>query len=93
MAALTFTKDTVNNYWVAEETVNTDFNVHVECVESGYLRVEVGTVSGANKMTKYETRAGYLVDWDFHGAVYPKYIKVVSYKEPTSGSCFLTEAE
>lgn len=72
--------------WVAEFEVTSDFNLHIEREEAGFLFVqqrttddgEYDSVNGAN----FSPSDG-VIDMDFVALVYPKYIKVVSEAEVT----------
>lgn len=78
MAQLTFTKN--NNQWVAEFEATADFNLHIERNDVGTLGIyqrttatgEYAPIQGA------VLQLGKTFDADFVGAIYPKYIKVVS---------------
>ena len=74
--------------WVAEFKVTSDFNLHIEREEAGFLFVqqrttpdgEYDSVNGAN----FSPSDG-VIDMDFVALVYPKWIKVVSEAEVTMG--------
>lgn len=81
---LRFVKD--GNVFVAEFEAAGDFNLHVERSAGGLFKVEQRTTTEGN-YAKVDS-LGYLdgkdvIDRDFVGAIYPKYIKVVSEVDPT----------
>lgn len=82
---LTFSNQ--NNEWVAEFEVTADFNLHLEGVVEGLVKIFQKTVSdGAYAFVRAGTPyPSYqkVYDYDFVGAIYPKYIKVVCQEEPT----------
>lgn len=76
---INFTKQ--NGVWVAEFEVTNHFNIHMERMDDGLIRmmqrgldkgkyVDFFVTSGDNQLKNY--------DYDFSALVYPKYIKVVS---------------
>jgi hypothetical protein len=73
--------------WVSEFEVTSDFNLHIERISGGRFLVyqksvadgEYDIVDGVRKDHKD------VIDMDFVGLVYPKYIKVVSESEVTMG--------
>lgn len=81
---LSFVKE--GGKYSAEFEVTADFNLHIERDTNGFLFVQQRTASsgqydsiqGANF-----TPSDRVVDIDFVGAVYPKWIKIVSEVEPT----------
>ena len=81
---LSFVKE--GRKYSAEFEVTADFNLHIERGTNGFLFVQQRTASsgqydsiqGANF-----TPSDRVVDIDFVGAVYPKWIKIVSEVEPT----------
>lgn len=80
--------------WVAEFEVTQDFNLHVERSESGYFFVNQRTTPEG----LYDSIKGALfnygdpvVDFDFTGVIYPKYIQVVSKVEPTYAEVTLAD--
>jgi hypothetical protein len=71
----------LNNAYVAEFEVTADFNLHIERNEPGILTLyQRTTTSGdyAEIEGTREYRYKEVYDYDFVGAIYPKYIKVVS---------------
>jgi hypothetical protein len=79
-----------NNYqpglWISEFEVTQDFNLHIERVDSGYLYIKQrSTPKGLFDNIKGASfdHADPVVDVDFVGTIYPKYIQVVSKVEPT----------
>lgn len=84
MAELNFTEN--EGKYVAEVKVTADFNLHVEREGSGFLNVSVRTTEdGAYDSVKGASfnYADPVVDCDFTGVIYPKYIKIVSKVQPT----------
>lgn len=80
---LTFNKD--GGSFVAEFVATADFNLHIE-KSGGDIRIMQKTTENG----KYDSIDGLyipagnpVIDYDFVGAVYPKYIKIVSEVEPT----------
>lgn len=79
-----------NNYqpglWISEFEVTQDFNLHIERVDSGYLYIKQrSTPKGLFDNIKGASfeKADPVVDVDFVGTIYPKYIQIVSKVEPT----------
>lgn len=81
--------------WVAEFEVTRDFNLHIEREEGGgYLYVNQRTtpeglydgIKGASF-----NAPDPVVDFDFTGVIYPKYIQVVSKVEPTYAEVTLAD--
>ena len=84
MATLTFNQ--VGDKYVAEFEATTDFNLHIERSESGFLFVNQRTTSSGAYDSVKGASFNYndaVVDMDFTGAIYPKYIQVVSKVMPT----------
>lgn len=81
---LNFTK--VGSKYVAEFEAESDFNLHIERNESGFLFVNQRTTASG----KYDSIRGGasfnygdpVVDVDFTSVVYPKWVQVVSKVEP-----------
>lgn len=74
--------------WVSEFEVTSDFNLHIERISGGRFLVYQKSVADG----KYDLVDGLgykdhkaVIDMDFVGLVYPKYIKVVSESEVTMG--------
>ena len=81
---LNFVKD--GNQYVAEFMATADFNLHIERNERGFLIFNQRTTASG----KYDRIKGTsfndgdpVVDVDFVGSIYPKYIQVVSKVMPT----------
>lgn len=79
-----------NNYqpglWISEFEVTQDFNLHIERVDSGYLYIKQrSTPKGLFDNIKGASfdHADPVVDVDFVGTIYPKYIQIISKVEPT----------
>ena len=84
MAELNFTEN--EGKYIAEVKVTADFNLHIEREGSGFLNVSVRTTEdGAYDSVKGASfnYADPVVDYDFTGVIYPKYIKIVSKVQPT----------
>ena len=82
--ALKFTQ--VGEKWVAYFSVTDDFNLHIEREESGYLIVNQRTTAEGKYDSIRDGSFNYgdpVVDIDFTGVIYPKYIQVISKVEPT----------
>lgn len=72
--------------WISEFEVTQDFNLHIERVDSGYLYIKQrSTPKGLFDNIKGASfdHADPVVDVDFVGTIYPKYIQIVSKVEPT----------
>lgn len=74
--------------WVSEFEVTADFNLHIERISGGRFLVYQKSVADG----EYDLVDGLgykdhkaVIDMDFVGLVYPKYIKVVSESEVTMG--------
>lgn len=83
---LIFTK--TEEGYVAEFEVASDFNLHLERVKAGLLRVfQRGCPEGQYEIVNTEggTYAKEVYDRDFGALVYPKWIKVVSSNEVVRG--------
>lgn len=81
------------NVWVAAFEATSDFNLHLERVENGAVKVlQSGTQGGeydvAFTRNIYE---GEVFDYDFGALVYPKYIKVTSGSEVIRGVVTFSE--
>ena len=77
-----------NGMYEAEFKVTADFNLHIERETAGDIRIMQKTVENGkyDDIKRLYVPAGDLViDYDFAGLVYPKYIKVVSESEVTMG--------
>lgn len=73
----------VGNKFVAEFKTEADFNLHVE-KENGELSVWQTTVEGGKyDVVKTAAPLDKVVDIDFVGVIYPKYIKVTCASLPT----------
>ena len=94
MAQLSFSQDATSGLWIATATVNGDFNVHVEREQSGYFGIDIKTTnaSNSNYVNKHLAEQDLVIDVDFHGAVYPKYVRVVSNTQPTAAVSYIKEA-
>lgn len=107
MADLRFTKNNDTQEYVAEVVVNADFNIHLERVSNGGLKIyqkngeyteaiddRTATDRGFDVVSVPNTvpyNAGQIFDYDFDGLVYPKTIRIESGSAVTIG--ILTEAE
>lgn len=74
--------------WVSEFEVTADFNLHVERISGGRFLVYQKSVADGDYDLVDDL--GYkdhkaVIDMDFVGLVYPKWIKVVSQAEVTMG--------
>lgn len=67
-----------NGYYISEEKVNADYNLHIEMEEEkGSVEIyQRGNDSGEYRRVYTQTGWGKVVDADFQHAVYPKYIKI-----------------
>lgn len=77
----------------AEFEATSDFNLHIERKNYGRIEIYQKTSSETNYAStpSYGTNAADIVNLDFSMAVYPKYIKVVSYSEPVQGIITMQE--
>lgn len=93
MATLNFTNKKVaeNNVWEAIAEVNADFNIHIEVASQGNIEICAGTVNNGKKKIIYSAPEGDVLDQDFHAGVYPKYLRVRCWSQPTMG--VITESE
>lgn len=75
----------VGNEWVAEFKVESDFNLHVEKGVGNISISQSSVEGGAYDYVKQLSNAPLdkVVDIDFVGAIYPKWIKVTSATLPT----------
>lgn len=72
--------------YVAEVSVSADFNIHIERTGQGFLNILQRTTAEGAYDTIKGLNVNYLdpvVDYDFTGVIYPKYIKIVSKVQPT----------
>lgn len=87
MAAQNITFEREGNQYVATFEATGDFALHIERDELGPVTVETSTVPDANFALVDEFPTGarnkLVIDYDFVGVVYPKYIRVSSDTEPT----------
>lgn len=87
MASQTITFNKENNQYVATFQATGDFAIHLERNELGPVTIGASTVQNAGYalVDDFPTSAGNkpVIDYDFSGLVYPKYIKVISATEPT----------
>lgn len=84
MAELNFTEN--EGKYIAEVKVTADFNLHIEREGSGFLNVSVRTTEDGAYDSVKGASFNYVdpvVDCDFTGVIYPKYIKIVSKVQPT----------
>lgn len=83
------------NKYIAEFMVTGDFNLHIEGVNEGDVRVfQRGSDSGGYALVREATPRppfGNVYDMDFSGSVYPKYIRVSCLGNPTSATLTFNE--
>ena len=86
MAELSFVKE--GSKYVCEFQTASDFNLHIEREDSGFLYVQQRTTSEG----EYDSVSGAdfapsdsIIDIDFTAIVYPKWIKIICEKEPKVG--------
>ena len=89
---LQFTQN--GNFWVAETTVNADYNLHIERSVPGSFKIyQRGTADGeyvdCRGVPDYSFQRD--IDHDFRHLVYPKHLRIESGSEVTSAT--LTEAQ
>jgi hypothetical protein len=82
---LTFNK--IGNKYVSEFEVTSDFNLHIERPEGGIINVYQRTSSEGEYaiIDGFDTDGKSVLDIDFTALVYPKWIKIISEKEPKVG--------
>lgn len=82
---MNITFNNINNEYYSEFTVEQDFNVHIEFDYSTPLKFYQKSIDNGDyaEIKGLKTTNNKIVDYDFIGAVYPKYIKIVSEVEPT----------
>ena len=81
---LTFNK--INDVFVSEFSVTSDFNLHVERSKGGSFTIFQRSSDGGNYgEVYYQEKLDKIkaIDYDFSALIYPKYIKIVSEVEPT----------
>lgn len=86
MAELVFVKE--GSKYVCEIQVTSDFNLHIERDEKGFLYVQQRTTSNGEYDSINDANfapSDLIIDVDFTALVYPKWIKIVSEKEPSRG--------
>lgn len=98
---LTFSKTTDidgNPVWMAETTVNNDYNLHLERKGRGKFAIsQRGTATGLYmpcRLPQELYEPGQVIDWAFGHGVYPDgglHIRIESWKEVSS--CTLSEQE
>lgn len=80
---LNFNKE--GNEYVAEFEVTGDFNLHVEKDKAGRFDIYQRTTQNGEYTSIENLKYQYdkkVIDYDFIGYIYPKYIKVISKFEP-----------
>lgn len=80
--------------WISEFEVTQDFNLHIERVNSGYLYIKQrSTPKGLFDNVKGASfdHADPVIDIDFTGLVYPKYLQIVSKVMPTKAVVSFTK--
>ena len=79
---LTFNK--IGNKYVSEFEVTSDFNLHIERPEGGFINVYQRTSSEGEyaAINGFDTDGKSILDIDFTALVYPKRIKIISVKVP-----------
>lgn len=84
---LNFTKVSESQgYWEALATVNKDFSLHIERESKGQIKIDLSSIQDTQYMDdKFSISADKVYDDDFAFRVYPKYIRIRSYSEPTLG--------
>lgn len=81
--------------WEAEFEATADFNLHIEGVPEGQVRIyQRGTPDGEYAYVKEATpypSFSDVYDFDFSALVYPKWIRVVCGNKPTVGVVTIAE--
>lgn len=82
--------------FVAEFSVTNAFNLHIEREEVGFIQIKQRTTTEG----KYDyikglniTQNNEVIDYDFSGVIYPKFIKIVSKVEPTMAEVTCPDGE
>lgn len=91
---MTINFNKVGDKYVAEFEATGNFNLHIERNESGFLFVNQRTTSSGAYDSIKGASFNYgdpVVDIDFVGAIYPKYIQVVSKVMPTMAAVTFAE--
>lgn len=70
----------------ATATVNADFCLHLERAKAGTYEIWVSTVQNGKYEKIVGEWSGANVDRDYDSRIYPKYIKILSQSQVTSGS-------
>ena len=87
MASQDITFNREGDQYVATFEAPGDFALHIERDELGPVTIGTSTVQGADfaLVDDFPTTARNkrVIDYDFAGVIYPKYIKVTSSTEPT----------
>ena len=90
---LQFTQE--GNVWVAEETVNNDYSLHLERKGAGYFHIfQRSSDTGAFvpcALPPWLERTGQFIDHSFGHGVYPMHVRIESETEVTMGT--IREAE
>lgn len=102
MADLRFTKNNDTQEYVAEVVVNADFNIHLERVSNGGLKIyqkngeyaeavdgRTATERGFDMVAVPNIipyNSGIIFDYDFSALVYPKTIRIENGSEVLSGT-------
>lgn len=82
---MNITFNNIGNEYYSEFTVEQDFNVHIEFDYSTPLKFYQKSIDNGDyaEIKGLKITNNKVVDYDFIGAIYPKYIKIVSEVEPT----------
>lgn len=82
---MNITFNNIDNEYYSEFTVEEDFNVHIEFDYSTPLKFYQKSIDNGDyaEIKGLKIINNKVVDYDFIGAIYPKYIKIVSEVEPT----------
>ena len=91
MAALTFTQS--GDAYIAETSVNADFNIHIEREASGGLSIEMSHLQNGEYTPIPDIKQWGAFDQSFYDVVYPIYLRIISRTAPISGKCVIKEAE
>lgn len=91
---LSFTQQ--DGKWVAEATVNNDYNLHIERSGGGYFNIYQSSVSGGSMVLcpipAPVQSPGTVLDWTFSHGYYPMNVRFVSDTKVTSGQLNEVEA-
>ena len=90
MAALSFSE--AGSGYMATATVNSDFNIHIECSKRSLVTIDITTLEGGEYKNIY-TEEKISHEEEYSSKVYPKYLRIYSSTQPIAEKSVITEAE